>query len=270
MIESRLEWFKFCTEMDFFMAKTYRKLEHWNHWFSHFMGKILLGMEENHLAGLLKDQYGKHTLLIGVPEQKPLLGASPTSLQYMLGPIFNREPSSLYIEGDLHELPIQSGSVDLVLLAHLHEYIDNPHKLVSEACRIVKPEGHIVICGFNPFSLWGLKKKLMRQQIVPFSGNFISKNKIIEWLNLADFELISQDMLLFRPPMKSHTFFQRLKFLEWLGKKCYKPFGGVYVLQARAKVIPLTPIKMHWKQELSGVQIATGIFSRPSSVRNFL
>lgn len=29
--------------------------------------------------------------------------------------------------------------------------------------------------------------------------------------------------------------------------------GGVYMLMAKAKVIPLMPIKLHWKQQLSGV-----------------
>ena len=50
------------------------------------------------------------------------------------------------------------GSIDLVILPHILECIDNPRQLLAEACRIIKPEGHIIICGFNPHSLWGLKK----------------------------------------------------------------------------------------------------------------
>ena len=66
--------------------------------------------------------------------------------------------------------------------------------------------------------------------------------------------------------MRHHRIFQKLRWLEWLGSKCYKPFGGVYILQAKAKVTPLTPIRMHWKQELSGVRITPGMIPG-SSIR---
>jgi hypothetical protein len=60
-------------------------------------------------------------------------------------------------------------------------------------------------------------------------------------------------MLLFRPPMMHHKMYEKLKWLEGFGKRFYSPWGGVYVLTAQAKTIPLTPIKLHWKQKLSAL-----------------
>ena len=116
---------------------------------------------------------------------------------------------------------------------------------------MVKPEGEIIILGFNPASLWGLKKYLTRTKNSPWNGNFISPSKIIGWLKLADFQLMHEDMLFFRPPVSEEKIFNKLRFLEWVGRKCYLPFGGIYILTAKAKVIPLTPIKLLWKQKLS-------------------
>lgn len=74
---------------------------------------------------------------------------------------------------------------------------------------------------------------------------------------MADFELVNQDTLLFRPPLQHHdAIYQKMKFLEWIGNKLWTPLGGVYMLMAKAKVIPMTPIKLHWKQQLSGVQVS--------------
>lgn len=228
------------------MAKVSHGMHQWSRWLAHFpLGKALLAEESRALAPLLLPLYGKNALLIGVPEQGLLLNSSKAACQFMLGPLVNHQISLNYIEAELQELPIHSGSADIVIVPHTFEYLDNPQHLISEACRIVKPEGHIFILGFNPFSFWGLRK-----------GHWVSASQIKSWLALSDFELEQHKMLLFRPPFNNIKIFHHLKFLEWLGKRCYKPWGGVYLLQAKAKVIPLSPIKMHWKQELTGVIIS--------------
>ncbi len=234
------------------MVKTYRTIHQWNHWLTSFLGKSLLTAELNALSLLTLGHYGNNALLLGATNQHTLLQSSAVAHQFLLGPLFNREKNMNYIEGEFYELPIQSGSIDQVFVPHMLELTDNPHQLLSEACRIVKPEGYIFIIGFNPYSLWGLKKLQMKNKNVPWSGNFIHPSTIKKWLALVDFELETQQTLYFRPPTQHRNVFNNLKFLEWIGNKCYKPFGGIYIIKAKAKVIPLTPIRMQWTQELSG------------------
>lgn len=239
------------------MAKTYRAAQQWDHWFTQFLGHQVLEAEQNFLLQLLANYFGKHALLIGVPRQDGLLRTTVTARQTLLSPLLNKNHHIKSIESEFYELPIASGSVDLVMLPHTLEYLDNPRQLLSEACRIVKPEGHIIILGFNLFSLWGLKKSLAQKKSTPWSNNFIQAGTVKKWLQLADFELVKQNTFLFRPPLKRHGLYKKLHFLEWLGRKIHWPFGGAYGLVAKAKVIPLTPIRLSWQQQLSGVQIRT-------------
>ncbi len=137
------------------MVKVFRVTQHWDHWLSCSTGQHLLTAESKILSKLLSQYIGKHALLIGVPEQAPLLASLVTSHRFLLSPLMSKNKNLPLIESGLNELPIASGSIDLVLLPHLLEQLDNPRLLLTEACRVIKPEGYIVVVGFNPFSLWG-------------------------------------------------------------------------------------------------------------------
>jgi len=242
------------------LAHGYRTLQQWNQWLAqHFLGGKLLEAEQNCYGALLARHFGKHALIIGVPSQANILQQTTLPYHTLLTPLVNREKNSNYIENDLQELPIATGSIDLVVLPHTLEFLDNPRHLLTEACRIIKPEGLIVVSGFNPYSVWGLKKMLGTQKSMHWSGNLIPSSKIRNWLQLADFEMEKQTSTFFRPPVAHETVFEKLSVLENFGSKCLPLFGGVYILAARAKVVPLTPIRWKWKQKLSSVSIASSL-----------
>lgn len=239
------------------MAKTYHKIQHWDRWLEHFLGHAVLEAEKKLLSSVLSQHYGNQLILIGTPHQHVLLKSSSIPNQYLITPLLTQKNLNKIktVESGLHELPIASGSVDLVVLPHILEYIDNPRQLLAEACRIIKPEGHIIINGFNPYSLWGLKKLWAKRNTIPWSGHFMSANQIKKWLSLADFKLIKHRTHLLRPPINHEKIYKQLAFLEKIGRFIHWPFGGVYTLVAQAKVIPLTPIKLSWKQKISDVRL---------------
>lgn len=247
------------------MVKTYRTLQHWDHWLSQFLGTQVLEAEQKILTRICAERYGKHALLIGVPQQHLLLNTNHLANHVTISPLISKNKNISTIESDLYALPITPGSVDLVILPHTLEFIDNPHRLLLEACRVVKPEGDIIILGFNPWSLWGLKKYFTHTNYCPWNGNFITKAKVVDWLKLADFNLMQEDMLFFRPPVIRERLFNNLNFLEWIGSKCLTPLGGIYALTAKAKVVPLTPIKLLWKQKLPPL---SATFPGPTSLRD--
>jgi SAM-dependent methyltransferase len=253
------------------LAKTYRKIQLWDKWLEHFPGTKILEAEEKFLPHIVCQYYGNQALLIGTPQQKCLLKASSIVNQTLLSPLINskQQQSDFFaIESELYELPIASGSIDLVILPHTLEFMDHPRKLISEACRVIRPEGHIIICGFNPYSLWGLKRLISRSKHIPWSGHFTPANQVKKWLALADFELMKHKHLLYRPPVKHPSLFKKLHILEWIGSRCWPPFGSIYVLVAQAKEIPLTPIKMRWKQQISGFSLPPVIGVPKPTVRN--
>jgi len=242
------------------LAHSYRLLQHWNQWLTqYFLGEYLLQAERQTLAKLLQQHYGKHALLIGVPQQEVLLESTVIACHNILSPLIHSKDKASYIEGDLHELPILTGSMDLVILPHTLEFIDNPRQLLAEACRIIKPEGLIVVCGFNPLSWWGVKKIFANNHTIPWSGNFFPAGKIKNWLKLADFEMEIQRFTLFSPPTTTPNIYKNFNLFEKIGHSLFPFFVGVYVLLARAKVVPLTPIKLKWKQQLNHIRIPTTI-----------
>ena len=237
------------------MAHGYRILQHWNQWLTQqFLGNVLLETEAQQLSILLDRHFGKHAILIGVPHQYRLLEATKIPCHSLVTPLLSKDKKHGYIEGDLHDLPILTGSVDLVILPHTLELIDNPRQLLAEACRIIKPEGLIAISGFNPYSTWGLRK-LWSKKTMPWSVNFIHSHTIKTWLKLADFALEKHASALFTPPINQAKLYRKLHFLERIGNTFFPVLGGSYLIVARAKVVPLTPIRLKWKQHLGGIRI---------------
>jgi ubiquinone/menaquinone biosynthesis C-methylase UbiE len=175
----------------------------------------------------------------------------------------------LAIDGDFYQLPIFSGSIDLVILPHTLEYVDNPRQLLSESCRIVKPEGFIMILGFNPYSFWGLKRLLKsakdRKQM-PWCNHFIHASMIKRWLTLADFELVKHSTALLSSSVNRQSKQHKTNILEAIGLRCLPFIGGVYMIMAKAKVIPLKPIRLKWKQQISGLGIRSAI---PGHIAHF-
>jgi SAM-dependent methyltransferase len=145
------------------------------------------------------------------------------------------------------DLPIATDSLDVVLLPHVLEFADDPHQVLREIDRVLMPEGHVVIFGFNPYSMWGLRRMLTgwRKQ-PPWCGHFFSQYRIRDWLALLGFEAVQSRHYFFRPPVQHHATMEHLQFVEGLGH--YWPvLGGAYLVVARKRVTTLTPIRPRWK-----------------------
>ncbi|GAC13393.1 class I SAM-dependent methyltransferase [Aliiglaciecola lipolytica] len=148
---------------------------------------------------------------------------------------------------DAHELPFSENSVDAFLLAHELDFSRDPHQILREVDRILIPNGHVVIVGFNPFSLAGIFRYL------PFKSNkilrearFFSSMRINDWLHLLGFETIEQHQLVF-----SSLLFKRktriFSSVERLCRKYLPIFSSIYVIVAKKRVIPLSLVKPKWK-----------------------
>ena len=114
------------------MAHGYRTLQHWNQWLARaFLGTHLLEAEAQILLPLLNKHFGKHALLIGVPHQYDLLKATNIPCHALLTPVVHKTETSLnYIEGEFQELPILTGSIDLVMLPHTLEIVEDRKSVV--------------------------------------------------------------------------------------------------------------------------------------------
>jgi SAM-dependent methyltransferase len=137
-------------------------------------------------------------------------------------------------------LPFATQSVDLVVLPHVLEFADEPHEILREVDRVLRPEGRLVVTGFNPVSLWGLRQSLgslAGREWLPEPAQMITIARLRDWLKLLG---LSVDEVLhgcYRPAFDSARWLQRFQFIERAGDRWWPILGAVYLL-AGVKRIP--------------------------------
>ncbi|MCW8889255.1 MAG: class I SAM-dependent methyltransferase [Sedimenticola sp.] len=220
-------------------------------WFNATPGRELLAREQQVLERLLSECFGYYLMQVGCVGQ-PIepLKLSRIKTQIVL---LEQEGDSIgstrgCVVADPLHIPVASDSVDAVLLTHTLDFTRDPHQLLREVERVLIPEGHVIITGFNPWSLWGLWQLFrLRSRQVPWCGHFISPWRMHDWLSLLGFEVKEEQAIMFRPPLRQEGIMQRLEFLERVGGRFWSPLSGAYVIQAVKRVSRLTPIKPAWK-----------------------
>lgn len=141
------------------------------------------------------------------------------------------------------QLPFQTSSIDLLLLPHMLEFSDDPHQTLREAGRVLVPEGHIIISGFNPFSAWGLKRMAAGRKGYPWQGTFFSLPRIRDWLELLDLEIVEVKMACYKLPFSNPTWLKRCQFMDRIGNRWWPVVGGIYFIVARKRVLGMRVIR---------------------------
>lgn len=142
------------------------------------------------------------------------------------------------VVGDPGYLPFASDSVDLVLLPHTLERVEEPEKVLREAERVLHGEGHVVVLGFHPLGPWGFGRYLGSRP--PWTGRFLSLWRLKIWLGVLGFELVEVRQILFRPPWRSKGMLLRSAFLDRLR---WRLTAGAYMVVARKRVFGMTPLR---------------------------
>ncbi len=219
-------------------------------WFNTELGSGLLSLERAYLDQALNNLFGYHLLQVGNLNNVNLLSSSRISHKIIMD--FYQEQvhgESNKLICDSKSIAIESDSMDVVVLPHVLEFESSPHQLLRETERILIGEGHVVIIAFNPWSLWGLWRLFLAwRDEPPWCGQFLSMSRLNDWLKLLDFETVKTEHFYFRPPFKSRGLMKHLQFFEKLGRFGWSFFGGVYLVVAKKRVVPLTPVKMRWHQ----------------------
>lgn len=210
-------------------------------WFMSPLGQDLLSREQAFYDEAVADIFGYNALQLGLTGWD-FLRASRIPLRVTVAP-----SGGARLRGDLHFLPIGGQSVDLVLLPHVLEFAAQPHQILREVERVLIPEGHVVISGFNPVSLWGLVRLLRRSTgEFPWNGRFISLARLKDWLSLLNFEMTSGRMCCYAPPLASTPWRERFAFMEKAGDRWWPLGGGVYFLVAKKRVHGMRLILPSW------------------------
>lgn len=211
-------------------------------WLASPLGQYLMEQEQRLFDVMVPDIFGFNAMQFGMLEM-PLL--RHCRIQYQ----FNADVASGQVCCESHQLPLQADSLDLVLLPHTLDFSDHPHQTVREAARVLVPEGHIVITGFNPLSAWGLRRLANNNHDdYPWDANFLSLRRVKDWLALLDFEVLEVRMACHRLPFRHSRLQRYFGGLEWMGSRFWPVMGGVYFVLAKKRVIGMRLIKPAWSR----------------------
>jgi len=221
-------------------------------WLATPPGRYLLAWEEQRMDAAVVDLFGFHALQLGLPELDALRanrmphrwlacdGTDPAC--------FDAEapaPRAVSLHCDFDALPFPNQSLDLVVLPHALELARDAHQTLREVERVLVPEGRVVILGFNPTSLWGLRQRLgrLRQGLggrkplfLPRTGEFIGYWRLRDWLRLLSFEVEGGRFGCYRPPLASLRWLDRFAWVEATGDRWWPVLGAVYFLIAVKRV----------------------------------
>lgn len=205
------------------------------------LGDLLVKAEHEVLKALFSRLFGLHLVWIGYNALLPVLEFSLVQHKLVLGESVNPHLKLSKLISHPETLSIQPDSVDVVILAHALELSKQPHHVLREAHRILRPGGQLIITGFNPMSMLGI------WHTCKFKQKLFLAHRIIDWCQLLDLELSKREYYFYRPPLQHAPLMKKLEKIEDHMPKWLCGLGGGYCLNFVKRVVKLTPIRPNWQ-----------------------
>jgi SAM-dependent methyltransferase len=213
-------------------------------WLATPQGSYVLDWELGQFDSAVEDVFGFRAVQVGLPEID-FLRQNRMPFRFCLA----LEPGA-GLTADPLQMPLASQSVDLVVLPHVLEFHANPHEVLRETERVLMPEGHVVISGFNTMSLWRLRQMFAsRGEGAPWDAKFLGLLRLRDWLRVLGFELNGGSFGCYAPPCAQKKWLDRFAFMEKAGNRWWPIAGGVYVVRAVKRVHGMRIVTPAWRQE---------------------
>lgn len=220
-------------------------------WYKTPLGLELLKSEQKALDNVLPKLFGYYIAQIGGPSlvnKKDIFSETSIHNHIVVNPSDSSFGNSIPVKCDLKALPFLSESIDVVVLFHVLEFIKDPETLLQEISRSLVNGGTLIVLGFNPYSLWGIKKFFQKKKDI-WDGNWISPGKMHALLVKVGFYTGDYQSFYFRPPSAN----EKMMFLEGLGQIFWSYCGASYMYVAKKTSEAITPIVSFPEVEKSGI-----------------
>jgi SAM-dependent methyltransferase len=227
--------------------------EAWRSWLASPPGRYALAWQQAQLDAAVADVFGFHALQCGLPELDALRdNRMPHRIRACERCDLPAHGGVQLLVEHFEELPIASQSLDLVVLPHVLEFATDPHQVLREIDRVLRPEGRVIVSGFNPISLWGgrqwLTRALTRHPFLPREGHFIGLPRLRDWFKLLSFEMDRGRYGCYRPPCRTEKWLERTRFMESAGDRWWPICGALYLVSATKRVRGMRLIGPAWRQ----------------------
>lgn len=232
-------------------------------WLGTPAGQYALGWVQSQVDRAVADAFGYHAVQLGLPELDGLRAnrmphrwvahdalTQPQPIRMPLpqddgiSTLSPEMPVALHCDFDA--LPFPSGSIDLVVMPHTLELARDPHATVAEVERVLVPEGRVVIVGFNPASLWGMRQSMGWGPRLGATGDgemrasqaaeYLGYRRVRDWLRLLSFDIEAGRFGCWRPPHATQKALDRMAWMDRVGSHWWPVLGGIYMIQAVKRV----------------------------------
>ena len=132
---------------------------------------------------------------------------------------------------DENELPLETASVECVILLHLLENVSDPAAMLNEVWRVLVPEGRLILIATNRRGLWA------RFEHTPFgNGRPFSRGQLGTLLRKAKLTPARWGDCLNFPPMRINRMMKLYPYIEKIAHRVWPVFCGAYVVTATKRL----------------------------------
>lgn len=166
-------------------------------------------------------------------EAERIIGLMPATQGVLHWP--KNEPARTALVEETH-LPLPDACMDRVLVAHALEHTHDLWPFMREIWRVLSPDGRVIIVVPNRRGFWA------GVESTPFGqGRPFSMGQIDRLLREALFEPLRMEAALFVPPVGLRLWMTSAGTWENAGRRIWKSFGGVLIIEATKEVAGLKP-----------------------------
>jgi len=206
------------------------------HWLSTPAGRDFENAEREAAATELGRMFGAQFLQVGVWGTAEGFLAYPCTARRAVCDV--QPDSCAGFVARPENLPVSSQTVDGLLLPHTLELTRHPHEVLREAERVLAGGGRIMVLGFNPVSVLGLRRILTRGTFPPGLNQLVTERRLRDWLSLLGFDVTVNRR--YFPALSgggaARDGFRKLPFSH-----------GAYLVVAVKRVHVVTPLRKLWR-----------------------
>ncbi len=211
-----------------------------NSWAALPSGQGIKEVVENELQPFAEKCFGYHLVKMGHLSGAIQLDSCQIRHQIVQVPDESERQS---IQALPTALPYKEKSIDAFLLGLELEFCQDPHQVLREIDRCLVPNGHVIVVGFNPFSLANISRWLpLQKSYFLRQARFFSRGRVKDWLSLLGYQVTNEGSFLFSDLVFDRQISIDSRFQRF-AKKYLWFFSSLYVIVAKKQEFPLSLVK---------------------------
>jgi hypothetical protein len=232
-----------------------QQLTQLNAWYKTGLGRHILATERSYLERVLPKIFGYHLVQVGGPVDFSMTSSSPIAHQVHTGPLPTHQRSQQHVFSDEGDLPFLPNSVDLFVVPHFLECIHRPEHCIADICEALVMGGHVVVLGWNPYSLLALSYQARWVSSLPQGMHWPSSGALKQWFRRMNCVVQSEVSYFFGPPLKRRAHLRHSHMIDTIGQFLCPQLGGGYCIVFKKEAQVPQRVTKQWRRSKQFVTV---------------